>query len=400
MPPEEHQLSRISHRLGAISESATMAITARASQLRQSGEDVIGFGAGEPDFATPDHIVEAAIEAARDPANHHYSAAAGLSELRSAVAANAATYSGVDADPSQVVITNGAKQAVFTAMLALLGPGDEALLPTPYWVTYPEVVALCEARGVDVPTTIDDGFKVTVDRLEEYRTPATKLLVFVSPSNPTGAVYTREEVEAIGEWAADRDVWILTDEIYQRLVYGDAVFTSLPGSVSALGDRWVIVNGVAKSYAMTGWRVGWLIGPPDVVSASIRLQSHLTSNVSNVSQKAALAAVTGPQDPVEAMRRAFEQRRDTITTMLSEMPSVRCLQPDGAFYVFPDLSAHLGTRFGSTLDLCAWILDTAGVALVPGEAFGAPGYARISYALAERDMVRGMERLSKALRSI
>lgn len=377
-----------------------MAISAKAAAKKAAGESVISFGAGEPDFPTPEHIVDAALSAARNPANHHYTAAAGLGELREAVAANALEYSGIETTPSQVLITNGGKQAVYTAMAALLDPGDEMLLPAPYWVTYPEAASLTGAKPVEVPTTIDDGFKATPEVLEQYRTDSTKLLVFVSPSNPTGAVYTPDEVAAIGQWAADNDIWILTDEIYQRLVYGDATFTSLPGACEALGDRWVVVNGVAKSYAMTGWRVGWLIGPPDVVSASIRLQSHLTSNVANVSQRAALAALTGPQGVVEDMRQAFERRRALMVDKLTAIDGVRCLQPDGAFYAFPDLSSFVGGRFANTLDLAAWILEEAGVAVVPGEAFGAPGYARLSYALSDEDLVEGLDRMAKALSTL
>jgi aspartate aminotransferase len=393
-------MGRVSQRLSAISESATMAISAKAAGLKAAGEDVISFGAGEPDFPTPGHIVEAAIQAARDPVNHHYTAAAGLSELREAVAANADTYSGITTTAAHVVITNGGKQAVYTAMAALLDPGDEALLPSPYWVTYPEAVSLTGAKPIQVSASIDDGFKVTPDLLERHRTPATKLLVFVSPSNPTGAVYSPQEVTAVGRWAAEHGIWILTDEIYQRLVYGDAVFTSLPGTVPELDDRWVVVNGVAKSYAMTGWRVGWLIGPPDIVSASIRLQSHLTSNVSNVSQRAALAALTGPQAVVEEMRQAFDRRRRRIMEMVSQIDGVRCLEPQGAFYVFPDLRAFLGERFETTLDLAGWILEEAGVAIVPGEAFGAPGYARLSYALADDALEKGVDRMGRALASL
>lgn len=377
-----------------------MAISTRAAELKKAGEDVISFSAGEPDFSTPDHIVEAAAEAVRNPANHHYTAAAGLIELREAVAENARTYSGVAAPADQVVVTNGGKQAVYAAMMALLDPGDETLLPSPYWVTYPEVVALTGATGVDVPTSIDDGFKVTPELLDRYRTAATKLLVFVSPSNPTGAVYTPDEVAAVGQWAAENGIWILTDEIYQRLVYGEATFTSVPGTVAELADRWVIVNGVAKSYAMTGWRVGWLIGPPDVAKAAIRLQSHLTSNVANVSQRAALAALTGPQEVVEDMRQAFDRRRRTIVKELASIDGVRCLEPEGAFYAFPELTSFLGGRFADTLELAGWILDEAGVAIVPGEAFGAPGYARLSYALADADLDRGLERFAATLGAI
>lgn len=393
-------MARVSNRLASISESATMAISRRAGDLSAAGRDIVSFGAGEPDFPTPDHIVAAAVAAARLPSNHHYTAAAGLPDLRQAVARNAADYSGLEVEPSQVIVTNGAKQAVYTAFAALLDPGDEALLPTPFWVTYPEAVALTGATPIKVPTTIDEGFKVSPARLEEHRTAATKLLVFVSPSNPTGAVYTAEEVAAIGAWAAEHGVWIVTDEIYQRLVYGDAEFVSMPGHVPALEDRWVVVNGVAKSYAMTGWRVGWLIGPPDVVDVSLRLQSHLTSNVANVSQRAAVAALNGPQEPVEEMRRVFDARRRTMHRSLTAIDGVRCLEPAGAFYAFPDLSAFLGDRFRSTLELAAWILDEVGVALVPGEGFGAPGYARLSYALADDQLADGLERLAKALRVV
>jgi aspartate/methionine/tyrosine aminotransferase len=390
-------MSRVSRRLASISESATMAISARAAALRAAGEDVISFGAGEPDFPTPAHIVEAAAAAVRDPANHHYTAAGGLADLREAVAADAAVHSGIEVSPSQVVITNGGKQAVYTAFQALLDPGDEALVPAPYWVTYPEAIALTGARPVPVPTTIDDGFKVTPETLERHRTPATKLLVFVSPSNPTGAVYDRAEVTAVADWAGEHGIWVVTDEIYQRLVYGDARFVSLPAAASRPGDRWVVVNGVAKSYAMTGWRVGWLVGPPDVVAASLKLQSHLTSNVANVSQRAAVAALTGPQDVVEEMRLAFDRRRRRAVEALQRMEGVRCLVPEGAFYVFPDLSRFLGDDFAGSVDLAAWLLDEARVALVPGEGFGAPGYARLSYALADADLERGLERMAHAL---
>lgn len=393
-------MGRVSRRLTEIPESATMAITARAAALKAAGEDVISFGAGEPDFPTPDHVVEAAAAAVRDPANHHYTAAAGLGELRTAVADNAREYSGLDVSPDQVVITNGGKQAVYTSFQALLDPDDEALIPSPYWVTYPEAISLAGGRPIQVPATIDDGFKVTPEMLERHRTAATKLLVFVSPSNPTGAVYDADEVAEIGRWAAEHGVWIVTDEIYQRLVYGNSSFVSLPGSVPDLGDRWVVVNGVAKSYAMTGWRVGWLIGPPDVVTAAVKLQSHLTSNVANVTQRAAIAALRGPQDVVEEMRLAFDRRRRLAVEALASMEGVRCLEPEGAFYVFPDLSGFLGDRFPDTTALGRWILDEVGVALVPGEAFGAPGYVRLSYALADADLERGLERLGKALGSL
>lgn len=393
-------MTRVSRRLAAISESATMAISARAAALRAAGGDMISFGAGEPDFPTPVHIVEAARAAATDPVNHHYTAAAGLADLKRAVAADVTAHSGVQAAPEQVVVTNGGKQAVYTAFAALLDPGDEVLIPTPYWVSYPEAVSLTGATPVEVPTTIDDGFKVTPDILDRYRTDETKALVFVSPSNPTGAVYDLPEVAAVGRWAAEHDIWVITDEIYQRLVYGGADFVSLPGAVPEVDDRWVVVNGVAKTYAMTGWRVGWLIGPADVVAASVRLQSHLTSNVNNIGQRAAVAALTGDQGVVEDMRQAFDRRRKMMFGALTAIDGVRCLEPVGAFYAFPDLSAFLGGRFSTSLELCTWVLEEVGVAIVPGEAFGAAGYARLSYALSDADLERGLDRLTEALDSL
>ncbi len=395
-------MSRVSQRVGSIPPSATMAISSRAKALRAQGRDVIGFGAGEPDFPTPEHIVEAAVAACRDPRNHKYTPAAGLPELREAVAAFTAAGSGVDVEADNVVVTNGGKQAVFNTFASLLDPGDEVLLPTPYWVTYPHAIALAGGVPVEVPTDRTTGFRVSVDDLDRAVTDRTKMLVFVSPSNPTGAVYPPDEVREIGRWAGERGLWVMTDEIYQHLVYGDATFTSMPGVSPELEDRWVIVNGVAKSYAMTGWRVGWMVGPPDVVKAASTLQSHSTSNVANVSQRAALAAITGPFAPVAQMREAFDRRRRTMYEMLSEIPGVEVLEPEGAFYAFPDLSAHLGRdlsghTFHTVADLAAWILDEAEVAIVPGEAFGAPGYARLSYALADADLVRGVERLQRLL---
>lgn len=391
-------MSRVSQRLGAIAESATMAITGRARAMRAAGRDVISYGAGEPDFPTPAHIVEAAVAACRDPRNHKYSAAGGLPELREAIAGFTAATGGVETTPDRVVVTNGGKQAVFESFAALLGPGDEAIVPAPYWVTYPEAIRLAGATPVAVSTGSDSGFKVSVDQLEAARTPRTKLLVFVSPSNPTGAVYTAAEIGEIGRWAGEHGIWVVTDEIYHRLVYGDADFVSMPATVPELEDRWVVVNGVAKTFAMTGWRVGWMIGPPDVVQAATNMQSHLTSNVANVSQRAAIAALTGPMDAVDEMRRAFDRRRATMHRMLNAIPGVTCVEPMGAFYCFPDFRGVLeGGRFESTLDLGAHVLEEAEVAMVPGEAFGAPGYARLSYALADDDLERGLERLGTVL---
>jgi aspartate aminotransferase len=391
--------ARLSRRVAAIAESATLAVDAKAKALRDAGEAVISFGAGEPDFPTPAHIVEAAVEACRDPRNHRYTPTAGLPELRQAIAAKTARDSGYAVEPAQVLVTNGGKHAVYNALTALLDPGDEVLLPAPYWTTYPEPIALAGATPVVVPTDETSGFRVTVDQLERARTDRTKALLFVSPSNPTGAVYPRGEVDEIGRWAADHGLWVLTDEIYEHLTFGDHEFTSMPAVVPELAERCVVLNGVAKTYAMTGWRVGWMIGPLDVVRAATNLQSHTTSNVGNVAQRAALAAVAGPLDAVAEMRAAFERRATTAHKLLSGMPGVTCLEPQGAFYAFPNLAGLLGTdlsgrRAATTVELADILLDEAKVAVVPGEAFGAPGYARLSFALGDDDLGEGLGRIA------
>ncbi|WP_131768549.1 pyridoxal phosphate-dependent aminotransferase [Candidatus Protofrankia californiensis] len=395
-------MTRISHRVGSIAPSATLAVDATAKALRAAGRDVIGFGAGEPDFPTPDHVVAAAEKACSDPKMHRYTPAAGLPELREAVADKTRRDSGLDVPASAVIITNGGKQAVYQAFATLLDPGDEVLLPAPYWTTYPESIRLAGGVPVDVVTTPEQGYRVTVEQLEAARTPRTKVLLFCSPSNPTGAVHTPEEVRAIGRWAAEAGLWVIADEIYEHLVYGDARFASLPVEVPEIADRCIVVNGVAKTYAMTGWRVGWLIGPADVVKAATNLQSHATSNVSNVAQAAALAAVTGPLDAVVQMRYAFDRRRLTMHRMLSNTPGVVCPLPDGAFYCYASVAGVLGrTLRGKTpatsAELATLILEEAGVAIVPGEAFGTPGYARLSYALGDEDLVTGVQRLSDLL---
>jgi aspartate/methionine/tyrosine aminotransferase len=395
-------MARISQRIAAVSESATLAIDAKAKALAAAGEDVIGFGAGEPDFPTPDHIVAAARDACSDPRNHKYTPAAGLPELREAVAAKTARDSGYRVQAAQVLITNGGKQAVEEAFATLLDPGDEVLVPAPFWTTYPEVIRLAGGVPVELTTTWEAGFRMTTDHLAAARTARTKALLFVSPSNPTGAVYAPEEVAAIGQWAVDHGVWVITDEIYEHLVYGDARFTSMPVLVPDLADTCVVINGVAKTYAMTGWRVGWMIGPADVIKAAANLQSHATSNVCNVAQRAALAAVSGDLAAVEGMRATYDRRRRTIVAMLNEIPGVRCPEPEGAFYAFPNLEGLLGRPLGpagrvasSSLDLAALVLDEARVAFVPGEAFGAPGYGRFSYALADGALTEGITRLAK-----
>jgi len=398
-------VKRTSARLAAIAESATLAVDAKAKALqaqalKDGGERIIGFGAGEPDFPTPENIVEAAARACRDPKSHKYTPAAGLPELREAIAAKTLRDSGFQCQASQVLVTNGGKHAVFTAFAALCDPGDEVICPAPYWTTYPESITLAGGVPVVVQTDEHSGFKVTVEQLDAALTPRTKALLFVSPDNPSGAVYTPEEVIAIGRWAVDNGVWVLTDEIYEHLVFGDNKFVSMPTVVPELAEQCLIVNGVAKTYAMTGWRVGWLIGPPDVMKAAINFQSHSTSNVNNVAQAAALTAVSGDLSAVAMMREAFARRAITMHRMLNEIPGVNAIVPQGAFYCYPNFSALLGKPLGpngtvanNTLELADAILGQARVAFVPGEAFGTPGYARFSFAMADDDMQEGIRRI-------
>jgi aspartate aminotransferase len=391
---------RISTRIAAVSPSATLAVDAKVRQLRAQGESVIGFGAGEPDFATPEHIVAAAEVACRDPRSHKYTPTAGLPELREALAAKTRRDSGLEVTAAQILVTNGGKQAIANSFATLCDPGDEVLVPAPYWTTYPEVIALAGGVPVVISTDETSGFRVSLEQLEAARTPRTKVLLFVSPSNPTGAVYPRHEIEAIGRWAVEHGLWVLTDEIYEHLVYGEAAHHSMPVVVPDLADHCVVVNGVAKTYAMTGWRVGWMIGPTDVVTAATNLQSQETSNVANVSQWAALAAVSGDLAAVAEMRRAFDRRRLTIHTMLNEIEGITCILPEGAFYAFPSVEGLLGREIGgrrstSSSELAEVAIDEAKVAVVPGEAFGSPGYFRMSYALGDDDLVEGVSRLSK-----
>ena len=394
--------SSLSERVGAISPSATLATDAKAKALRAAGENVIGFAAGEPDFPTPDYIVEAAVEACRDPRNHGYTPAAGLMELREAIAQKTLRDSGLEVKPTDVVVTCGGKHAVYNACAALLNPGEEVLLPAPYWTTYPEPVRLCGAVPVEILADDQSGFRVSVEQLEEARTPRTKALIFVSPSNPTGAVYSREEIVAIGEWAAEHGIWVLTDEIYEHLVYGDHKHYSMPAEVPEVRERCVIVNGVAKTYAMTGWRIGWLIAPPEVVKLATTLQSHQTSNMSNVAQRAAMAAVSGDLGAVAEMRVAFDRRRQVMHHKLSSMEGVICMEPEGAFYAFPSFEGLLGETLAgkkvqTTLELSDIVLEEAKIAFVAGEAFGAPGYGRFSFALGDDALAEGMDRLAELL---
>lgn len=393
----------MSARIGGISESATLAVDAKAKALKAAGRPVIGFGAGEPDFPTPQAIVDAAVAACTDPKNHRYSPAAGLPELRQAIADKTKRDSDYTVEPSQVLVTNGGKQAVYQAFQTLLDPGDEVLLPAPYWTTYPEAITLAGGVPVVVPTDESTGYLASVEQLEAARTPRTKVLLFNSPSNPTGAIYPPEQVEAIGRWAVEHGIWVVTDEIYEHLVYGDARNVSMPAVVPELADTCIVLNGVAKTYAMTGWRVGWMIGPTDVIKAATNLQSHLSSNVSNVSQRAALEAVSGSLDAVAEMRAAFDRRRRKIVEMLSEIPGISCPEPQGAFYAYPSVKGLLGkeirgVRPETSVQLAELVLEHAEVAVVPGEAFGTPGYFRMSYALGDDDLVEGVRRMGELLR--
>ena len=390
--------TRVSTRLGGIAPSATLSVTAKAKELRAAGAPVIGFGAGEPDFPTPGHIVEAAIAAAREPTNHRYTPAAGLPELREAIATVTTRNSGYSINAAGTLVTNGGKQAVFQAFAALLDPGDEVLLPTPYWTTYPEAIALAGGTTVEVFAGPEANYLVTPEQLEAHRTERTKAVLLCSPSNPTGAVYSPEQTRAIGEWALDKGLWVITDEIYEHLTYDDAEFTPLLRVVPDLADQAIVVNGVAKTFAMTGWRVGWMTGPTDVIKAATNFQGHLTSNVSNVAQRAALAALEGPMDEVHRMREAFDRRRTTMVSMLNDIEGITCPTPRGAFYAYPSVEGLLGRsirgRTASTsAELAQIILEEAEVAIVPGEAFGPSGYARLSYALSDNDLKEGLGRI-------
>lgn len=394
--------TRVSARLRAIKESATLAVDAKAKALKAAGRPVIGFGAGEPDFPTPDHIVEAAASAARDPKNHRYTPAKGLPELREAIAVKTRRDSGVEIDANDVLVTNGGKQAVYESFAALLDPGDEVLLPAPYWTTYPEAIALAGGTAVPVVAGRESDYKVSVDQLAAARTERTKVLLLCSPSNPTGSVYTEEEIAAIGRWAKDEGLWVISDEIYEHLTYDEAKPNHILSVVPELADTTLVLNGVAKTYAMTGWRVGWMYGPSDVIKAATNLQSHLTSNVANVSQRAAIAALTGPQDCVADFHAAFDRRRKLIVSELKKVPGFEVPTPKGAFYAYPEVTGALGKDIGgktasSSLELAEIILEQAEVAVVPGEAFGTSGFLRLSYALGDEDIAEGVGRIARLL---
>ena len=393
-------MTRISARIAAIAESATLAVDAKAKALKAAGRPVIGFGAGEPDFPTPDYIVEAAAAATKVVANHRYSPTPGLPDLRDAIVAKTKRDSNYEITADQVLVTNGGKQAVYQAFATIIEDGDEVLLPSPYWTTYPECIKLAGGKVVEVFADETQNYLVSVEQLEAARTPKTKALLFGSPSNPTGSVYSPEQVKAIGEWALKNNIWIIADEIYEHLLYDGAIAPSMPVVVPGLADTTIIINGVAKTYAMTGWRVGWMIGPKDVIKAATNLQSHLTSNVSNVSQRAAIAAVTGDLAAVHKMGEAFNRRRKLIVSLLNEIPGFSCPTPTGAFYVYPSVKGVLGkTIRGKTpttsAELATLILEEVEVAAVPGEAFGPSGYLRFSYALSDEDIVEGIGRIKK-----
>jgi len=395
-------MSRISARIAAIAESATLAVDGKAKALKAAGRPVIGFGAGEPDFPTPDYIVEAAAAATKVVANHRYTPTPGLPELREAIVAKTKRDSGYEITVDQVLVTNGGKQSVYQAFASIIDPGDEVLLPSPFWTTYPEAIKLAGGKSVEVFANETQNYLVTVEQLEAARTPKTKALLFCSPSNPTGSVYTAEQAKAIGEWALKNNIWVISDEIYEHLLYDGATAPSLPVLVPGLADTCIIVNGVAKTYAMTGWRVGWMIGPKDVIKAATNLQSHLTSNVANVSQRAAIAALTGNLDAVHMMGEAFNRRRKLIVSLLNEIPGFECPMPQGAFYVYPSVKGVLGKTIrgkvaNTSAELATIILDEVEVAAVPGEAFGPSGYLRFSYATSDDDIVEGIGRIKKLL---
>jgi len=393
---------RISRRIAAIAESATLAVDGKAKALKAAGRPVIGFGAGEPDFPTPDYIVKAATDAATKPANHRYTPTPGLPELRDAIVAKTLRDSNYVITADQVLVTNGGKQSVYQSFASIIDPGDEVILPSPFWTTYPECIKLAGGVAVEVFADESQNYLVTVEQLEAARTPKTKALLFCSPSNPTGSVYSAEQVKAIGEWALAHGIWVISDEIYEHLLYDGASAPSLPVVVPEMADQTIIINGVAKTYAMTGWRVGWMIGPKDVIKAATNLQSHLTSNVSNVSQRAAIAALTGDLTAVHEMGVAFDRRRKLIVDLLNKIPGVTCPTPTGAFYVYPSVKGVLGKeirgkRPQTSAELATLILDEVEVAAVPGEAFGPSGYLRFSYALSDEDIVEGIGRVAKLL---
>ena len=392
----------LSERINHVAPSATLAVDTKAKAMKAQGVDVVGFGAGEPNFATPQEIVAVAAEAVVDPKNYKYTPTAGLPELRAAIADKTLRDSGYEVKPEQVVVTNGGKQGVYEAMQLILNDGDEVIIPTPYWTSYPEMVKLAGGKPVEVFAGAEVGFEPNIEDIEKARTDKTKAIIVTSPNNPTGAVWSEKTIKQIGEWAVEHGVWVLSDEIYEHLTYDGVKTTYIGAAVPEVRGQLIVLNGVAKTYAMPGWRVGWLIAPPEVAKEAAKLQGHMTSNVNNIAKRAALAAVAGPLDAVEMMREAFDKRRGIIVSALNDIEGVHCPTPKGAFYAFADVRGLLnrpvgpnGLEFETSSDLAAALLDEAHVAAVPGEAFGAPGYMRFSYAVADDQIVEGMRRFKE-----
>ena len=381
-----------------IKPSGTMAISNKSRELKSQGKPVIGFGAGEPDFPSPDYVVDAAIKAAADPKNHKYSPAAGLESLRQIIAKTTKDYSGFEINSDNVIVSNGGKQSILTAFLSILDPGDEVIIPAPYWTTYPEAVKIAGGTPVFIETEKSNNFKVTVEQLEKSKSKNTKMLVWCSPSNPTGVVYSKEEAEEIYEWIFKNDLWILSDELYEHLVYEGETSPS-PAIYDPELKNTIIVNGVSKSYSMTGWRVGWLIGNKSVIGLGKKIQSQATSNVSNVSQLAAEAALLNGLEVTNEMKIAFNRRRLFATEKIKSIPNLNVVDSTGAFYLFVDVSHYCSGKNGlnTSEEFCDWLLENYFIAFVPGEVFGTPGFMRLSYALSDEDLDNGLSRLSEAI---
>ena len=381
-----------------IKPSGTMAISNKSRELKSQGKPVIGFGAGEPDFPSPDYVVDAAIKAAADPKNHKYSPAAGLESLREVIAKTTKDYSGFEINADNIIVSNGGKQSILTAFLSTLDTGDEVIIPAPYWTTYPEAVKIAGGTPVFIETEKSNNFKVTVDQLEKSKNKNTKMLVWCSPSNPTGVVYTKEESEEIYDWIFKNDLWILSDELYEHLVYEGETSPS-PAIYDPELKNTIIVNGVSKSYSMTGWRVGWLIGNKDVIGLGKKIQSQATSNVSNVSQLAAESALLNGLEVTNEMKTAFNRRRLFATEKIKSIPNLSVVESTGAFYLFVDVSHYCSGENGlnTSEEFCEWLLEKYYIAFVPGEVFGTPGFMRLSYALSDEDLDNGLSRLSEAI---
>lgn len=390
---------RIAERLKRVKPSATLAVSAKAMELKAQGRTIISLSVGEPDFGTPAHIC-AAAKAAIDAGFTRYTQEPGIPELRAAVAGYFAAHYGVEAEGANAIVTNGGKQSLYNLLQCLLDPGDEVLIPAPYWVSYPAMVLLADGVPVEVPAPASKGFKVTPEDLERACTPKTRVLIFNSPSNPTGVHYTRQEQDALAAWAVQKGVFVISDEIYDRLVYAPAEPVSLAGWWKKHPENFAIVNGLAKTFAMTGWRVGYTLAHVDLVKAMSKLQGQSTSNICSIAQKAALAALTGPSECVAEMCAAFARRRDLAMQIVGTWKRAVCPRPDGAFYVFPDVSAYYGGKFKDSAEACTLLLEEAGVAAVPGAAFGDDACVRFSYALDDESLIKALELSGKALGAV